>query len=192
MITNNPIEYKINWVRVYQDKNDPKQKVGCSTPERPTRKFIEAHKKKYMQTGDVHPLKAIRKGGGECSPVAPKNETLPQSCGGENVYGTVHGRIINRGKCDSSRNPPTCSCTANWTGPHCLNPVAYDDIIWDPVDTWADLGFRGPSLIGPTLVMLVVACIGFVIIVGHVVLKKKESRMKGYSRVPEYERRVGA
>ena len=40
-----PVEYKVNWVRVYQDKNDPKQKVGCSTPERPTRK--------YMQAGDV-------------------------------------------------------------------------------------------------------------------------------------------
>jgi len=48
-----PAEYKVNWVRVYQDKNDPKQKVGCSTKERPTRKFIEAHKKKYMQAGDV-------------------------------------------------------------------------------------------------------------------------------------------
>ena len=48
-----PAEYQVNWVRVYQDKNDPKQKVGCSTKERPTRKFIEAHKKKYMQDGDV-------------------------------------------------------------------------------------------------------------------------------------------
>lgn len=46
-------EMKINYVRVYQDKNDPKQKVGCSTKERPTRKFIEAHEKKYMQEGDV-------------------------------------------------------------------------------------------------------------------------------------------
>jgi len=48
-----PAQYKVNWVRVYQDKNDPKQKVGCSTPERPTRKFIEAHAKKYKQTSDV-------------------------------------------------------------------------------------------------------------------------------------------
>ena len=46
-------QYKINWVRVYQDKSDPKQKVGCSTPERPTRKFIEAHEKKYKRDGDV-------------------------------------------------------------------------------------------------------------------------------------------
>ena len=48
-----PAEYKINWIRVYQDKNDPKQKVGCSTKERPTRKFIKAHEKKYMLAEDV-------------------------------------------------------------------------------------------------------------------------------------------
>lgn len=50
---NKPAEYKINWVRVYQDKNDPKQKVGCSTEERPTRRFIEAHEKKYKKPEDV-------------------------------------------------------------------------------------------------------------------------------------------
>ncbi len=49
MMQTEPVEYKINWVRVYQDKNDPKQKGGCSTKERPTRKFIEAHEKKYKQ-----------------------------------------------------------------------------------------------------------------------------------------------
>lgn len=53
MIQTEPVEYKINWVRVYQDKNDPKQKVGCSTKERPTRTFIEAHEKRYKQDGDV-------------------------------------------------------------------------------------------------------------------------------------------
>jgi hypothetical protein len=50
--TNVP-KYKINWVRVYQDPNDELQKVGCSTPERPTRKYIEAHEETYKQSGDV-------------------------------------------------------------------------------------------------------------------------------------------
>jgi len=53
MITQTPIEYKINWIRVYQDKNDDRQKVGCSTPERPTRTFIEAHESKYKLEDDV-------------------------------------------------------------------------------------------------------------------------------------------
>jgi hypothetical protein len=46
-------EMKVNWVRVYQDPKDPWQKVGCSTPERPTRKYIEAHAKLYKQDSDV-------------------------------------------------------------------------------------------------------------------------------------------
>jgi hypothetical protein len=136
-----------------------------------------------MQKGDIHPLKPIQSGGGECSPAAPKNATLPESCGGD-----------TRGKCNLSRNPPTCSCLTNWTGPHCLNQVAYDDVIWDPLDTWADLGFRGPSLKGPMGVMLT-AFVLFAIIVAPIVLnnkKEKRRRMKGYSRVPEYGRRVGA
>ena len=48
-----PPEYKINWVRVYQDPSNEMQKVGCSTPERPTRKFIEAHEKLYKTADDV-------------------------------------------------------------------------------------------------------------------------------------------
>lgn len=43
----------MNWVRVYQDPNDELQKVGCSTPERPTRKYIEAHEATYKQVGEV-------------------------------------------------------------------------------------------------------------------------------------------
>jgi hypothetical protein len=46
-------EYKLNWVRVYQDPTNEQQKVGCSTPERPTRKFIEAHEKLYKTEDDV-------------------------------------------------------------------------------------------------------------------------------------------
>ncbi len=180
---NKPAQYKVNYVRVYQDKNDPKQKVGCSTPERPTRKFIEAHQEKYMQKGDVQPLKPIKKGGGECSVAAPMNESLPQSCGGP-----------TRGKCVVSRNPPICSCLANWTGPYCLSQVAYDDVIWDPVETLADLGFRGPELKGFMGVVLA-AFLLFGVVVAPIVWnskKKKRRTRNGYSRVPDYESLVGA
>jgi len=45
--------YKVNWVRVYQDPNNPKQKVGCSTPERPTKKYIQANEHMYKTANDV-------------------------------------------------------------------------------------------------------------------------------------------
>ncbi|GMH94422.1 hypothetical protein TL16_g12902, partial [Triparma laevis f. inornata] len=41
--------YKINFIRLYQDKDNPVHKVGCSTPERPTRKWIEGNAKSYMK-----------------------------------------------------------------------------------------------------------------------------------------------
>ena len=53
MTAGRPPQYKINWVRVYQDPNEERQKVGCSTPERPTRRFIEAHEKLYKTENDV-------------------------------------------------------------------------------------------------------------------------------------------
>ena len=46
-------QYKINWVRVYQNPDLDEQKVGCSTPERPTRRYIEAHEDKYKTEDDV-------------------------------------------------------------------------------------------------------------------------------------------
>lgn len=52
-------KYRMNWVRVYQDPNDELQKMGCSTPERPSRKFIEAHESKYKQVGDVRLMDAM-------------------------------------------------------------------------------------------------------------------------------------
>jgi len=53
-------QMKVNWVRVYQDPNDPMQKVGCSTPERPTRRWIEANADMYKQDQDVSCRKAPR------------------------------------------------------------------------------------------------------------------------------------
>ena len=48
-----PPQYKVNYVRVYQNPNLPEQKVGCSTPERPTRRYIEANEKLYKSEYDV-------------------------------------------------------------------------------------------------------------------------------------------
>jgi len=174
-----PAEYKINWVRVYQDKNDPKQKLGCSTKERPTRKFIEAHEEKYMQAGDAHPLKPIRKGGGKCSLTPPTNKTVPESCGG-----------VSHGACSPATKPPSCTCTEGWTGSHCMNPVGYDDVVWDPPETFADLGFWGPSLSGGMGILKVVGALAGALLVAPLVLKTGRRRMDGYRSVPDYERRL--
>mmetsp|Transcript_18812 Transcript_18812/g.33884 ORF Transcript_18812/g.33884 Transcript_18812/m.33884 type:complete len:682 (-) Transcript_18812:178-2223(-) len=171
-------EYKINWVRVYQDKNDPKQKVGCSTTERPTKTFIEAHEEKYMRAGDVHPLKPIRKGGGTCSLTPPTDEIYPESCGGS-----------SHGVCSLKNKLPLCECHEKWTGPHCMNPEGYDDIIWEHRETLGDLGFWGPSFGQGMGIGLVVCVLLGILLAAPVVLKMGRRRMEGYRSV-EYEPEV--
>mmetsp|Transcript_5567 Transcript_5567/g.13916 ORF Transcript_5567/g.13916 Transcript_5567/m.13916 type:complete len:703 (-) Transcript_5567:494-2602(-) len=178
-----PAEYRINYIRVYQDKDDPKQKVGCSTKERPTRKFIEAHEKKYMQKGDIHPLKPIQNGGGSCSLSANATAPMPESCGG-----------ITRGTCmrktSNSKPYPHCRCEVGWTGPHCLNPTGYDDVIWDPPETIEDLGFAGPSVRGGMGILVVVCSLVAILFVAPLVLKRgrmiqwrSRGDREGYTRV---------
>ena len=125
------------------------------------------------------PLKAIQNGGGTCSVAEPTDKVLPQSCGG-----------ATRGICQSKTKPYTCVCiNANWTGPHCLNPVAYDDIIWDPIETWRDIGFTGPSLRGGMGILTIISLAG-ILLVAPMVLKKRKRARDGYRRVrpAQYER----
>ncbi len=138
----------------------------------------------------VHPLTKIQIGGGVCSPTASTDEALPESCGG-----------ASRGICLSKKSKPhTCRCLANWAGPNCLNPTGYDDIIWDPPDTWSDLGFSGPSLKGGMGIIFTVLSMLGMLFVAPLALKKRRRRIDGYTRVksvrrevaPEYEQRVVA
>mmetsp|Transcript_31418 Transcript_31418/g.34785 ORF Transcript_31418/g.34785 Transcript_31418/m.34785 type:complete len:647 (+) Transcript_31418:99-2039(+) len=124
-------EYKINWVRVYQDPNNEKHKVGCSTPERPTRKYIKAHEKAYKKVDDAHPLKALQRGRGLCDSLA-KNPNLKTGCGG-----------AERGNCSPAG---VCECHPGWTGPHCLVHEGYDPVNYDLPDKISDLGFVPPSM----------------------------------------------
>ena len=58
MSEQNP-KYKIHHVRVYQNPDLDEQKVGCSTPERPTRRYIEAHEKLYKTEQDVSSISLL-------------------------------------------------------------------------------------------------------------------------------------
>ena len=51
--TENLPRMKIDYVRVYQNPDNPRQKVGCSTPERPTSTYIKGHEHLYKTEDDV-------------------------------------------------------------------------------------------------------------------------------------------
>jgi len=147
-----PPKYKIDWVRVYQDPTKEEQKVGCSTPERPTRRYIEANEKLYKTDQDEHPLKPIQVGQGTCDPTLGTVDSPAQYCGGE-----------ERGRCTTGL---VCECKKGWVGPHCLAAEGYNAIDWDPPDKLSDVGFAPPKfclnglvfgLSVVTLVMLVAA-----------------------------------
>jgi len=154
-------EYKINYVRVYQNRNDPKQKVGCSTPERPTKQYIEGHEDLYKTVDDRKPLRKIVVGRGACSPEA----SIPsKSCGGP-----------TRGVCSSSH---TCRCIEGWVGPHCLSHDGYDPIVYEKPDKFHDLEFTGPYLFvqGIALVIFVLFILMTLVPVWH-------KKINGWSRI---------
>eukprot|EP00934_Nitzschia_sp_Nitz4_P002925 Nitzschia sp. Nitz4//scaffold114_size70088//17202//19510//NITZ4_005972-RA/size70088-snap-gene-0.11-mRNA-1//-1//CDS//3329533408//2915//frame0 len=95
---NFPASFEIDYVRVYQAKNEKKHILGCSPVDRPTELFIEGHQKRYMDSGDRSPLQPVVTGGAPCQ----RNS----QCGG-----------IGKGSC-SERG--FCVCGMNFTGPTCL------------------------------------------------------------------------
>ena len=140
--------YKIDWVRVYQNKDDPKQKVGCSTPERPTSKYIQAHQYLYKREGDVSPLKEIQRGKGSCK--SDLDGISAQSCGGP-----------TRGLCSEGH---VCVCRSGWTGPNCLVPDGFDPVEYEKKDGFHDLELTGPCLAWTGLYsgLLIMGCLAIV------------------------------
>jgi hypothetical protein len=58
-----PASMMVDWVRVYQLKDDDRHFVGCNHPRYPTQKFIQAHKWRYMRDTENEPLQKVS---GEC------------------------------------------------------------------------------------------------------------------------------
>lgn len=106
---NFPAAMQIDYVRVYQNKNDSSSRhtVGCSPPRRPTADFIAAHRERYMTAGQTAPLQPVAAGGG--------------ACGSDSECGSSP----ERGHCDSSSS--VCQCRASWTGPYCRAHAGSDD-----------------------------------------------------------------
>lgn len=159
-------EMKVNWVRVYQNPNDPTQKVGCSTPERPTRRYIEAHEHLYKQDSDDAPLKVVQVGRGICDPSA-KGVTAA-SCGGK-----------ERGRCTSGG---VCECSTGWIGPHCLAHRGRDPIPYDQPDEISDIGFVPPVV---SSFKFLLGALGTVFIGFFLSVRLKKSKQREWTPIPD-------
>jgi len=161
-------QYKIDWVRVYQDPTKEEQKVGCSTPERPSRQYIQGHEKLYKTPQDEHPLKTLQVGQGTCNPLATDDSS--QSCGGE-----------ERGQC--TKGSKVCECKKGWVGPHCLASEGYDEIDWDPMDKLSDVGFSPPKFVFNGLII----GLSIVVLIMLVAAKWRRQLLEGWTPIPEVE-----
>jgi len=103
--SNFPAAFEIDYVRVYQAKNEPRHVLGCSPPHRPTDLWIKGHAKRYMSAGQKRPLETVQQGGAAC--------TTKEDCGGP-----------QHGVCTTKQS---CSCKDGWTGPNCLAHAAFYD-----------------------------------------------------------------
>jgi len=76
-------EMLVDHVRVWQNPDDERQKVGCSTPERPTKAYIKGHTEVYKLANQKAPLQPTSRGGGSCMPRAGGDEV----CGIDDARG---------------------------------------------------------------------------------------------------------
>eukprot|EP01035_Chromulina_nebulosa_P018226 gene18226-23895_t len=114
MAQNFPAHFLVDYVRVYQNKQNPNHTVGCSTLTHPTKKYIKAHPELFTEPNTLAaanrlPLKSVMNGGMTCDP--KRND----QCG----YGLCSLHQI-------------CVCNEGYTGPNCKASAGWDDIIWDP------------------------------------------------------------
>lgn len=156
---NLPASFEIDYVRVYQAKNDPKHMVGCSTKSRPTSKFIQGHKKDYMNTeeGQKEPLLGIQRGDGYC--------LRDGDCG-----------FPTKGKCSDKNR---CVCEDDYTGPMCLSHAGFDDNPPPEVELEVFSVMFSPDFTA----MVAFAFVAFVAFAGFAVFKRKR-RTQTYDRLP--------
>ncbi|CAB9517136.1 Beta-glucan synthesis-associated protein KRE6 [Seminavis robusta] len=134
---NFPAHFEIDYVRVYQAKNESKHYLGCSPPHRPTDRWIRGHAERYMEEDQKRPLEPITTGGGAC--------TKPADCGGS-----------NRGICTSKQ---LCRCKDGWTGPRCLAHDAFYD--FELSQTKPDLDMRNFVMPRGLVVFIALLAVGF-------------------------------
>lgn len=173
-----PAKMKIGHVRVYQNKKDPLQYVGCNPEQYPTTRFINGHKERYMKPFDAEPLKKVKAGGGVCrqdsdcggdihsSSSSKQGSKQSSSSSSSDRAGTSTSTststITGTGTCGVLGR---CSCDEDWTGPNCLVPNYRNDFPnWD-VEDWSNwvppsvplfLGIAAVVFLAVMLLMIVI------------------------------------
>jgi len=130
MCNNLPAHFLIDFVRIYQNKNDSRQWVGCTSKDFPMMRYLEYNKQYYTEKGKRLPLLPIEKGGANCDSDA--------ECG--------------FGNCSSKHR---CICDEFHVGANCLAQDAYFD---NPYDEWAsDFSVYMPGIFDGKFKMLLAA-----------------------------------
>ncbi|KAL7561448.1 hypothetical protein ACA910_020271 [Epithemia clementina (nom. ined.)] len=125
----NPAEFLIDYIRVYQDLNDASHTLGCNPPQYPTRDLIEAQKAKYIFNSWIkdEPLDTIQHGSGVCTTDDDCGQTAlaqgRQAAQQELAVDNTTSSTTTTPRCEQGR----CVCPDFlWTGPHCQSPCVGD------------------------------------------------------------------
>ena len=148
-----PSEMLVDYVRVYQDEDNPAHKVGCSIPERPTKDWINGHAHAYKRPEDSTPLLHVGKGGGSC--VIGAND-----CGEDAGRGKCVMQLLSIFRWGLPRG--ICRCEKKWVGGHCRSPDAGDPVNWDPDVSWMDIPFSAPMFHGSLMLSMISVVLGFI------------------------------
>jgi len=150
MCANLPAHYEVDYVRVYQNTAEPTHKVGCSTDTRPTKKFIEGHRKRYFDpyNDETQPLSDQVVGGGKCK--------RDSDCGPT-----------------SSCADGACACSKKYTGPHCRAAAGFDDVDWEPAQT---LAFHGPIIPAPLARSAALLATALAAVLARHILARRDAR----------------
>lgn len=156
-----PAGYEIDSVRVYQRADEPTHKLGCSTDSKPTKHFIDGHKKRYFDkwSGETQMLKPQARGGATCDSDA--------ECGGGT--GSTYG-VCRKG---------TCRCRGGRVGPRCLAHGGFNDIVYEKPLT---LTLSAPFVPAPLIRAAVGISALLVFVVVLSVTKKKSARRANFMK----------
>ena len=160
-----PAEFEIEYVRVYQDKNNTRHTLGCNPPKFPTAKYIKAHTFKYLTPlqYQAEALLPVKKGGGSCK----HSDSL--ACGGPGL-----------GRCNIFSR---CQCEEDWTGPNCKQPTYCNDFPDWEAGEWIDvLTYPHPSLFLVFFFLLIGCAVSVVVL--HISQQRSQSQRS--NSVPGY------